>query len=169
MKQRVSWPLLVFVLLAASSVSAEDVARYILPPGNYGGIPPTENSTDQLPLYSGLTPLRDEVSREDIDRYFLPEDFQPIAPAREEPTGRPGLTLIYDAYGIPHVYGRTRADVAFGAGWPAFAVSSTLAAECCASAANAWRLKLRSEHGVVVRAQERAGGREAVCACVAAE
>ncbi|HKA30848.1 MAG TPA: penicillin acylase family protein, partial [Candidatus Binatia bacterium] len=29
----------------------------------------------------------------------------------------PGLTLRYDAYGIPHVYGNTRADVAFGAGW----------------------------------------------------
>ena len=29
-----------------------DVARYILPPGNYGGLPTTENSTDQLPLYT---------------------------------------------------------------------------------------------------------------------
>jgi phage terminase large subunit-like protein len=27
--------------------------------------------------------------------------------------------------------------------------------------------ELASEHGVVVRAQERAGGREAICACVA--
>ncbi|GAA4721997.1 hypothetical protein GCM10023325_19130 [Sphingomonas lutea] len=35
-------------------------------------------------------------------------------------------------------------------------------------AAYAWRLK-ESEHGVVVRAQERAGGREADCARVAAE
>ena len=32
-------------------------------------------------------------------------------------TGRPGLRLVYDSYGIPHVYGKTRADVAFGAGW----------------------------------------------------
>ncbi|MBA3262212.1 MAG: penicillin acylase family protein [Thermoleophilaceae bacterium] len=34
-----------------------------------------------------------------------------------EQTGRPGLKLVYDEYGIPHVYGKTRADVAFGAGW----------------------------------------------------
>src|SRR5262249_26727630 len=27
------------------------------------------------------------------------------------------LTLLYDSYGIPHVYGQTREDVAFGAGW----------------------------------------------------
>jgi hypothetical protein len=94
-----------------------DVARYILPPGNYGGIPFTENSTDQLPLYSGLTPLRDDISNADIDRYFLPEDFRPIGQTREEQTGRAGLRLIYDSYGIPHVYGRTRADMAFGAGW----------------------------------------------------
>jgi acyl-homoserine lactone acylase PvdQ len=94
-----------------------DVARYILPPGNYGGVPFTQNSTDQLPLYSGLTPLRDNVTNGDIERFFLPEDFQPIGQSREEQTGRPGLRLIYDSYGIPHVYGRTRADVAFGAGW----------------------------------------------------
>ena len=34
-----------------------------------------------------------------------------------EQTGRPGLRLVYDDYGIPHVYGETREDVAFGAGW----------------------------------------------------
>ncbi len=69
----------------------QDIARYILPPGNYGGLPFTTNSTDQLPLYSGLTPLRDNVSRDDINRLFLPEDFQPIGPTHEEATGRPGL------------------------------------------------------------------------------
>lgn len=95
----------------------EDVARYILPPGNYGGLPPTENSTDQLPLYSGLTPLRDDISDADIEELFLPEDFEPIGETYEEETGRAGLRLIYDSYGIPHVYGETRADVAFGAGW----------------------------------------------------
>ena len=94
-----------------------DVARYILPPGNYGGLPTTANSTDQLPLYDGLTPLRGNVTDADIDQFFLPENFQPIGPTHEEQTGRPGLRLIYDAYGVPHIYGQTRADVAFGAGW----------------------------------------------------
>jgi acyl-homoserine lactone acylase PvdQ len=94
-----------------------DIARYILPPGNYGGIPFTANSRDQLPLYAGLTPLRDNVTEADINRLFLPEDFQPIGQTREEQTGRPGLRLIYDSFGVPHIYGQTRADVAFGAGW----------------------------------------------------
>ncbi len=96
---------------------AADLARYVLPPGNYGGIPFTANSTDQLPLYSGLSPLRDNITPADIDQHYLPEDFTPIEPSHEEATGRPGLRLVYDAYGIPHVYGQTREDVAFGAGW----------------------------------------------------
>jgi acyl-homoserine lactone acylase PvdQ len=96
---------------------SEDVARYILPPGNFGGLPFAENSTDQLPLYAGLTPLRDNVTDADVERLFLPEDFQPIGQTSEEETGRPGLRLIYDSFGVPHIYGQTRADVAFGAGW----------------------------------------------------
>lgn len=94
-----------------------DRAYYILPPGNYGGLPTTENSLDQLPLYDGLTPLRGNVTDADIERLFLPENFEPVGETTEEITGRPGTTILYDAYGIPHITGQTRADLAFGAGW----------------------------------------------------
>ena len=107
----------VCAVLAGSPAVGEDVARYILPPGNYGGVPFTPNSTDQLPLYAGLTPLRDNITPADIEAHYLPQDFTPIEPSFEVETGRPGLRLVYDAYGIPHVYGETRADTAFGAGW----------------------------------------------------
>ncbi|MBA2625795.1 MAG: penicillin acylase family protein, partial [Acidimicrobiia bacterium] len=96
---------------------SEDVSRYILPPGNYGGLPTTDNSRDQLPLYDALTPLRGNVTDDDIQRFFLPQDFEPIGETREEETGRPGLRLVYDEYGVPHIYGETRADVGFGVGW----------------------------------------------------
>ena len=72
----------------AAGKGKKDTARYILPPGNYGGLPFTSNSTDQLPLYSGLTPLRDNVTKADINDLFLPEDFAPIGDAHEEDTGR---------------------------------------------------------------------------------
>jgi acyl-homoserine lactone acylase PvdQ len=108
---------LVLIALTTSPSAAADLARYILPPGNFGGVPATVNSRDQLPLYSGLSPLRDNITASDINQYFLPEDFQPIMPAHEEVTGRAGLQIQYDAYGIPHIYGQTRADVAYGAGW----------------------------------------------------
>jgi Penicillin amidase len=108
---------LALAALAAVPAAASDLARYVLPPGNFGGLPFTANSTDQLPLYSGLIPLRDNVTLANIDQFYLPEDFTPIEPSHEEVTGRAGLQLIYDAYGIPHIHGQTREDVAFGAGW----------------------------------------------------
>jgi acyl-homoserine lactone acylase PvdQ len=111
---------LLAVLLAAPATAVagrDDTARYILPPGNFGGLPTTDESLDQLPLYDALTPLRGNVTENDIERLFLPENFEPIEPAHEEQTGRPGLRLIYDDFGIPHIYGKTREDVAFGAGW----------------------------------------------------
>lgn len=95
----------------------EDRAHYILPPGNYGGVPTTENSLDQLPLYDGLTPLRGNVTDADIENLFLPEDFNPIGETREEATGRPGTTILYDEFGIAHITGQTRDDLSFGAGW----------------------------------------------------
>lgn len=98
----------------------EDRAYYILPPGNFGGFPnTTENSFDQLPLYDGLTPLRENVTDEDIDNLFLPENFEPVGETTEEPTGRAGVEILYDSFGIAHITGDTREDMAFGAGWVA--------------------------------------------------
>jgi acyl-homoserine lactone acylase PvdQ len=108
---------LVVLLAVPAAASAADTQRYILPPGNFGGLPTTQNSLDQLPLYDALTPLRDHITTQNINDLYLPENFAPIGSTHEENTGRPGLRLIYDSYGIPHVYGKTRADMAFGAGW----------------------------------------------------
>jgi hypothetical protein len=94
-----------------------DRARYILPPGNYGGLPTTANSLDQLPLYDALTPKRGNVTDADIDQLYLPEDFEPVGATHQEITPRPGVTITYDSYGVPHVKGETRADLAYGAGW----------------------------------------------------
>jgi len=94
-----------------------DRAYYILPPGNFGGFPTSDNSLDQLPLYDGLTPLRGNVADADIERFFLPENFQPVGATTEEATGRPGTQILYDEFGIAHITGETREDMAFGAGW----------------------------------------------------
>ena len=96
---------------------AKDRARYILPPGNYGGLPTTDESRDQLAMYDGLTPLRGNVTDADIDSHYLPENFEPVGNTTEIQTGRPGLRLLYDEYGVAHVYGQSRDDVAFGSGW----------------------------------------------------
>lgn len=95
----------------------QDRAYYILPPGNFGGLPATANSRDQLPLYDALTPLRGNVSDADIEANFLREDFTPMGATTEEATGRPGTTILYDEFGVPHITGQTRDDLSFGAGW----------------------------------------------------
>jgi len=100
-----------------ATATVQDRAYYILPPGNFGGLPTTVNSLDQLPLYDGLTPLRGNVTDADIDKHFLPEDFKPVGETIEEPTGRPGTTILYDEFGVAHITGETREDLAFGAGW----------------------------------------------------
>ena len=102
---------------SATGRSGTDRVRYILPPGDYGGLPTNTNSRDQLPLYDGLTPLRGNVTDADINSHFLPEDFTPIGATHEELTGRAGTTIIYDSYGVPHIHGDTKEDLAFGAGW----------------------------------------------------
>ena len=95
----------------------EDRAYYILPPGNFGGLPTTDDSLDQLELYDSLTPLRGDVTDDDIEEHFLAEDFEPIGATTEEPTGRAGTSIVYDEFGVPHITGETREDLAFGAGW----------------------------------------------------
>jgi acyl-homoserine lactone acylase PvdQ len=109
--------LLAFALLVPASTSAADTARYVLPPGNFGGVPTAENSLDQLPLYSGLTPLRRNVGAADLQRFYLPMDFKPIGTTRVEATPNPDVTITYDQYGIPHIKGKTRSALMYGAGW----------------------------------------------------
>src|SRR5438270_13601465 len=95
------------LLPAAAESASSDIARYVLPPGNYGGIPTGPHSLDQLPLYSGLTPLRRHVTLSDVFRFYLPDNFKPIGATQVEPVGRSDVTVTYDAYGIPHIKGKT--------------------------------------------------------------
>ena len=108
---------LVLALVAPAAASAADTQRYILPPGNYGGLP----TTDELARPAAALRRADAAARQHHPgghQQLLPaRELRPIGATHEENTGRPGLKLIYDSYGIPHVYGKTRADVAFGAGW----------------------------------------------------
>jgi acyl-homoserine lactone acylase PvdQ len=82
-------------------------------------LPTSSHSTDQLPLYDALTPLAGNVTDADIERYFKPETVGPLGATTPEPTGRAGLTILRDSYGVPHITGLTRDDVSYGAGFVA--------------------------------------------------
>ena len=112
------YSVLAFAVLAAFPVAAADTARYILPPGNFGGMPFNVHSTDQLPLYSGLTPLRDNITPADIDQLLpargLPADR--ALPGGDDRAG-PGFSSSTTRTASRTSTDETRADVSFGAGW----------------------------------------------------
>ena len=89
--------------LALPATAAAERAYNVLPAGQYGGLPLTPNSTDQLSLYDALTPLGSNVGASDLTRYFKPENLQPVGAARVEATPRAGVTIRRDSYGVPHI------------------------------------------------------------------
>ncbi len=105
--------------------------RNVLPPGangldnlaqlfafkGLGALPP--HFADQQPLYEGLLYAAPTLTDAQLPAYFKDATFG-VAPGEVESTvePRPGVTIVRDSgYGVPHVYGETRADTMFGAGY----------------------------------------------------
>jgi acyl-homoserine lactone acylase PvdQ len=107
--------------------------RNVLPPGEAGtdnaadlaanqatgALPP--HWADQQPLYDGLIKASagPGFGMADVEDSFKDATFGvPAGKVESTETPRPGVTIVRDSeYGIPHVYGDTRADVMFGAGY----------------------------------------------------
>jgi acyl-homoserine lactone acylase PvdQ len=107
--------------------------RDILPPGAAGrtnavelaafltrGVRPRHND-DQRDMYARLVGATPGIGPQDLDRLFKDASFGVPAGAEERvysPTD--GLTIVRDrAFGVPHVYGRTRTAAMFGLGYAA--------------------------------------------------
>ncbi len=107
--------------------------RNVLPPGEpglvnaadllanqaTGALPPHWN--DQQALYDGLIgpSASSTFGMAQVEQFFKDATFG-VKDGEVESTisPRPGVTIIRDsAYGVPHVYGETRDDVMFGAGY----------------------------------------------------
>src|SRR3977135_638036 len=91
------------------------LALNILPPGQGANTP---DLTSQISMYDGLTPLQGNVTAKDLGQYYKQEPLG-LGGAKPRQVVRPksGLTIYRDAAGVPHVYGTTRANTEFGAGW----------------------------------------------------
>ncbi|WP_249012032.1 penicillin acylase family protein [Conexibacter sp. DBS9H8] len=78
------------------------------------------NSVDQLPLYENLLYAAPTLTDSQVPNYFLNATFGvPSADITRVEQPIPGVTIIHDQYDIPHIYGATRGDVMFGAGYAA--------------------------------------------------
>jgi acyl-homoserine lactone acylase PvdQ len=108
-----------------------EIVLNILPPGQgrymngpelllaqLGGDQPPHN-TDQIEMYDSLVQATPGLTADRLTEYFkdatfgvLPDDIA------TEYSPRDGLTILRDeSFGVPHVYGETRSDVMFGAGY----------------------------------------------------
>jgi acyl-homoserine lactone acylase PvdQ len=129
------------VALAGASAAAAAVQPYgandaggfrnVLPPGENGldtfgdvaifkttGLPPAHYA-DQQPLYENLLYVAPSLTDAQVGDYFKDATFG-VPPGQVESTiePKPGVAIVRDkGYGVPHIYGDTRADTMFGAGY----------------------------------------------------
>src|SRR5579884_1010606 len=86
-----------------------------------GTIPP--HFDDQLPLYANLVYADPTLTPAQIPDFFKDATFgvkqNDVASVETDPGGEAGLTIVRDTYDVPHIYGQTRAQAEFGAGWAA--------------------------------------------------
>ena len=95
------------------SVTATDLAAY-----QATGEPPAR-FIDQQPLYDGVMPVASRLEPADIGTYYKDSTFGSMpGGVGATSTPRPGVQIFRDArFGMAHIYGATRADVMFGAGY----------------------------------------------------
>ena len=110
------------VMPASAGASAKDyaiIARDIIPSGQYGAVPPPAGATTQAMMYDALTPLFNHVTPADVVSDFKPEPVGTAGsgPLRTETVPHAGVRIVRDGYDVPHIYGTTRDDVTWGAGW----------------------------------------------------
>lgn len=106
-------------------------ALNILPPGQgrylngpeqliaAGGGPQPPHNTDQVGLYDHLIDGAPDIEASELLEYFKDATFGvKDDDVEREYSPREGVTVVRDAgFGVPHVYGDTREDMMFGAGY----------------------------------------------------
>jgi acyl-homoserine lactone acylase PvdQ len=105
--------------------------RNVLPPGTNGlddaaqlaqfeatGARPAHND-DQLSMYSNLTTAAGSITPATVSDYYKDATFGvPAGDAESTQSPEPGVTIVRDKqYGVPHIYGDTRAELMFGIGY----------------------------------------------------
>jgi acyl-homoserine lactone acylase PvdQ len=122
--------LLVAVLAGPARAQTPPPFLNILPPGQNGRVNATDavlfglNGTrplhfdDQLAMYGNLVYAVPGLTDAELLTYFKDARFgvDPGDVERTE-TPRPGVTILRDQFGVPHIQGVTQGDVAFGAGY----------------------------------------------------
>jgi hypothetical protein len=80
---------------------------------------PPETYTSQQPLYVDIMPRASALTTDDLDRYYKHTEFGEMpGGVGTQYSPRPGVQVFRDSeFSMAHIYGDTRADVMFGAGY----------------------------------------------------
>jgi acyl-homoserine lactone acylase PvdQ len=103
----------------------------IVPPGNNGLVNPLDfiqqeagtgaippHQQDQLAMYANLLKVAPHLNPADLTKYYKDASFFTIAAQAERiEQPRPGTVILWDHFGVPHIFGVTRADTEFGSGY----------------------------------------------------
>jgi acyl-homoserine lactone acylase PvdQ len=95
-------------------VDASQLAAYEL---NHNTRPP--HNDDQLAMYSNLTTAAPSITSAEIPNFYKDATFGvPSGQIGSTESPEPGVTILRDKqFGVPHIYGDTRAELMFGIGW----------------------------------------------------
>src|SRR3954447_920340 len=81
-----------------------------------GAVPPS--FVNQLAMYSGVSRIASTLTASTLDRGWKDSGFKPQSAPGAVESPRAGVTIVRDpTYRVPRVYGVTRADAMFGAGY----------------------------------------------------
>src|SRR3954471_12742335 len=103
-------------VLPAGEAGTDNAADLVAFTG--GGTRPA-HWADQQPLYENLLYASPGLTHEQVADYYKDATFG-VKPddVESQSSPRAGVTIVRDkGFGVPHVYGDTRADVMFGAGY----------------------------------------------------
>jgi len=115
-------PVALLLLLVAVAAEAQPSFLSILPPGQDGFVPSTTGrpgpyASDQLAPYAALIRRVPGITNDELLAFFKDAAIAPPTQPTAILIPRPGITIVRDAFGVPHVQGTTRHDVFWGAGY----------------------------------------------------
>jgi acyl-homoserine lactone acylase PvdQ len=105
--------------LPSSPKDYATIALDIVPSGEYGAVPAPANADQQAEMYNALTPLFNHVSESQLTDFFKPMTLgnDTAGPYTTESVPHAGVTIVRDQYDVPHIFGQTRDDLTWAAGW----------------------------------------------------
>ena len=113
-RRALSLAALAVMIVAGASAAASPrdhalLALNILPPGQGANTP---ELTSQIAMYDGLTPLQGNVTARRPDEASTSRETLGLGGAKATHVVKPkaGVTIYRDSFGVPHVYGKTRAE-----------------------------------------------------------